>query len=363
MPKKRRKKEIRSYLLKKGAVVGSAFGQKEGFDEYVSLAQAGLKTGFAPETLAALIDENRLRAVDLDQERLIKICWIEEFAKKSNDCRDQSEQLKKRIEAYSRASQAFQGCMRAWAKRSDRPVPISQRMTTLVSEPAALSYVFFFSLLLSGFFLGNGGQKLVSEYDRGMAKIGRAEFSDKLTLPASSLDATQLAASVSVAEAAGFMANSMWQGAIFSNNNALTRASDMFYSATKELRDFFRYLIYGRTEVYVIVESPEVEGVVFEKSFDALEEEISDYTASRFSDFREEFGLTDEQQNPTVKRGTVIVPKSGKNQKLLTDLEKSFSDDVEIEPTDDNSGVIVPVFREKKGDEYIYIFVPVKKDE
>lgn len=361
MPTKRKNKATPKHLIKKGAVIGFGFGINDDFSQYLDLKQASLETGYAPEDLAALICENKLRAVKLGENWLTKKCWIQDYAKRSSDWQEQSEQLRRRIETYRRSSLAFSGCQRAWEKNSRR-LPIARRMAVVTSESAALSYVFLASLLISSLLLGNA-QQLAKEYDRGLLKIGRGDSLVYLKSQAGSLDTSQLAASVSVAEAAGAMANSMWRGAIFGTNNVLTEASDTFYSATKDLRDFFRYLIYGRTEVYVVSESPQVEDVVFEKSVDALEEEISDYTSSRFSDFRKEFGFTEKDGNPSVKRGAVIIPRSGKTEKMMTDLERSFSDEVEVNPTGENTGIIVPIFRESKGEEYIYIFVPVKDNE
>ncbi|HOX30269.1 MAG TPA: hypothetical protein P5080_04255 [Candidatus Paceibacterota bacterium] len=361
MPTKKKKKATPKHLIKKGAVIGFGFGLNDDFNQYLDLKQAGLETGYAPEDLAALIYENKLRAVKLGQDWLTKKCWIQDYAKRSSDWQEQSEQLRRRIEAYRRSSLAFSGCQRAWEK-SSRRAPISRRMAILMSESSMVSYALLAGLLMSGLLLANS-QQSAQEYGRGLLKIGRQDSLPYLKSQTRSLDTSQLAASVSVAEAAGAMANSMWRGAIFSTNNVLTEASDAFYLATKDLRDFFRYLIYGRTEVYVVTESPEVEDVVFEKSVDALEEEISDYTSSRFSDFRKEFGFTDKDGKPSVKRGTVIIPRSGKTEKMMTDLERSFSDEVEMNPTGENTGIIVPIFRENKGEEYIYIFVPVKDNE
>lgn len=67
--------------------------------------------------------------------------------------------------------------------------------------------------------------------------------------------------------------------------------------------------------------------------------------------------LVTENEN----KGMVVVPSTEKDELLKEKIKMSFSDEVKVEPTDDSSGIIIPIFREKEGDKYFYIMVPVKK--
>ncbi len=58
-----------------------------------------------------------------------------------------------------------------------------------------------------------------------------------------------------------------------------------------------------------------------------------------------------------------MVPATDENEKMLAKIKSSFSDEVKVIPTDESSGIIVPIFREKEGEEYLYLMVPVTKEE
>ncbi len=72
----------------------------------------------------------------------------------------------------------------------------------------------------------------------------------------------------------------------------------------------------------------------------------------------------------TVLNGVVVAPSSTsslEDESIKNDLRNPFSDEVTIKPdSSGTSGVIVPVFKESKGDDFLYVMVPVKdskKDE
>jgi hypothetical protein len=62
----------------------------------------------------------------------------------------------------------------------------------------------------------------------------------------------------------------------------------------------------------------------------------------------------------TEDRGMVVVPSTADDEALKEKIKTSFSDEVKVEPTDESSGIITPIFREKEGEKYLYIMVPVK---
>lgn len=83
--------------------------------------------------------------------------------------------------------------------------------------------------------------------------------------------------------------------------------------------------------------------------------------------FEKKNNLTQENFDQTqflkeVKNGLVVVPADEKQRKeLKKKIEDSFSDQVQINPIDETSGVIIPIFKERKGSEYMYVLVPTDK--
>jgi hypothetical protein len=72
----------------------------------------------------------------------------------------------------------------------------------------------------------------------------------------------------------------------------------------------------------------------------------------------------------TVLNGVVVAPSAStsiENESMKNDLRNPFSDEVNVLPdSSGTAGVIVPVFKESKGDDFLYVMVPVKetkKDE
>jgi hypothetical protein len=72
----------------------------------------------------------------------------------------------------------------------------------------------------------------------------------------------------------------------------------------------------------------------------------------------------------TVLNGVVVAPSAStslENESMKSELRNPFSDEVNVLPdSSGTAGVIVPVFKESKGDDFLYVMVPVKetkKDE
>lgn len=61
------------------------------------------------------------------------------------------------------------------------------------------------------------------------------------------------------------------------------------------------------------------------------------------------------------KKGIVVIPteKVSDQEKTIADIKNTFSDEISIEQKDDSSGVITPVFKDTKGDDYLYVLVPI----
>jgi hypothetical protein len=56
----------------------------------------------------------------------------------------------------------------------------------------------------------------------------------------------------------------------------------------------------------------------------------------------------------------VVIPSTEKDEEVVKKIKESFSDEIKVEPKDETSGIIIPVFREREGEKYLYILVPVK---
>ncbi|MCH8987079.1 hypothetical protein IIA94_02840, partial [Patescibacteria group bacterium] len=62
------------------------------------------------------------------------------------------------------------------------------------------------------------------------------------------------------------------------------------------------------------------------------------------------------------KKGLVVVPSRHNDELVKEQIRASFSDEVSIFPHDDESGIITPIFRERIGNDYLYLLVPVNDE-
>jgi len=73
--------------------------------------------------------------------------------------------------------------------------------------------------------------------------------------------------------------------------------------------------------------------------------------------------LSEEELNPKpVKEGMAVIPYAGTTteEEAKKKIQKAFSDEVKVEPKDESSGLIIPIFKkEKEGDKYLYVLVPI----
>lgn len=93
----------------------------------------------------------------------------------------------------------------------------------------------------------------------------------------------------------------------------------------------------------------------FKKGAKSLAESISIKINYLISFFKK------EEREKKAERGMVVVSTQGKDIELLKEkIKKSFSDEVKVKPIDNDSGIIIPVFKAGEGEEYLYILVPTK---
>ncbi len=157
-----------------------------------------------------------------------------------------------------------------------------------------------------------------------------------------------------------------------------TRSKNLFASleqAVQKTKDFFsgvwrrnfagifNFLFRGKTEIVKISETelPAIDKTVLQNSADVLEGNLLGDAWQRMDEFRAEFGLSIKNDAETAGRGMVVVPLSGDGDEELikAKIQESFSDEITIDPTDENSGIITPRFKDRDGGGYMYMMVPV----
>ena len=81
--------------------------------------------------------------------------------------------------------------------------------------------------------------------------------------------------------------------------------------------------------------------------------------------FRPETKPMAQEVPQAESRGLVVVPSSANeadDEKIKEQIRQSFSDEVSVTPYDEESGIITPVFRERRDEDYLYILVPLRDE-
>lgn len=86
-----------------------------------------------------------------------------------------------------------------------------------------------------------------------------------------------------------------------------------------------------------------------------LQENIVGDIQKRFGEFKEEFGISKKESE-----GLVVVPSTERDEEVKDEIITAFSDEVVIEPKDETSGIIRPIFRTVAEQAYLYMMVPLK---
>ncbi|KPJ56507.1 hypothetical protein AMJ49_04660 [Parcubacteria bacterium DG_74_2] len=113
--------------------------------------------------------------------------------------------------------------------------------------------------------------------------------------------------------------------------------------------------VFQLTKKEKITEKPkQVEKRKLEESVDELEKNI-------LKDIKQEFKKHRQELDISQKQGMIVIPSTEKDEGIKKKIQDSFSDEVNVEPKDEASGIITPVFKERQGDEYLYLMVPIKE--
>ena len=69
-------------------------------------------------------------------------------------------------------------------------------------------------------------------------------------------------------------------------------------------------------------------------------------------------------EEPKIREGLVVIP-GAKDEDRVKTIKDSFSDEIIVKPDDEvgDSGIIQPIFKKIKGEEYIYVMVPAKEQQ
>jgi hypothetical protein len=120
------------------------------------------------------------------------------------------------------------------------------------------------------------------------------------------------------------------------------------------------YLFHGKTEVVAVSGMPAPD---LKKSVDKLQQDIASDTRTRFDDFKKEINV--DGAIPLIgppAQGVIVLPLAGDIDAQKEKIKESFSDEVTVRAHDASSGVIIPEFRDKKNDQYLYMMVPVNNN-
>lgn len=82
--------------------------------------------------------------------------------------------------------------------------------------------------------------------------------------------------------------------------------------------------------------------------------------AKSLAGFGKKKEITEKPLATKTKEGVVIVSSVSEREEIKNKIKKVFSDKVKIEPKDEISGMIIPVFKTKQQQKYLYILVPVR---
>jgi len=124
---------------------------------------------------------------------------------------------------------------------------------------------------------------------------------------------------------------------------AVISAGDSFGSISENLKEFSQWVIKSYLTANDFVEKKIVQGY---KALTQL--------------FKAPEKISEEKLLPKpAEEGLVVIPSTEKDEEVVKKIKESFSDEVKVEPVDKTSGIIIPIFREREGEKYLYILVPI----
>lgn len=137
---------------------------------------------------------------------------------------------------------------------------------------------------------------------------------------------------------ASFFSPSIFEKRQFSYENTTMSAGSIWQSSFEVFSDYARWL---------------------KKNINEQIARAKTYFAEIIDQGKKSLAEKSSEKSP-VREGVVVVQSTSNDEALKEKIRDSFSDEVKVELKDDGSGIITPIFKEREGDQYLYIMVPVK---
>ena len=315
--------------------------EKKEIENFISLSQASNYSGYSPEYLNLRIRQGKLKAVKFGRNWMTKKEWIDDYVFFE---KDREAKFQKQQEKYLKQRKTILRKIITVRKRLSLPENYFKKcfFEKQFIKKREKSLVFQFSLLLLIFSIvfGFGFYILYTAYSE---KVFLEEAVKQAQTTFSYLKDKQKWAAFIVQNGIESL-NQEGRKQITSLNNIIPEVLKEYNKWAKEKIS----LAWNKTK----------QG--FKNFLLALNKELKFWKKEKIAEKE-----TEEQVIPEIgtKQGTIVFPTKDFDSVSKEKIEKSFSDEVEIKPEDKSSGLIIPIFKEKPGPEYMYVLVPIKEKE
>jgi len=321
--------------------------------EYISLQEAAKYCSYSQEYLALRTRQGKLKAVKFGRNWVTKKEWLEEYLQKVEEYNNNL--ITQKVVAPPRNLPI------------EKPVPLVR-----FGFVVALAFI----LLATGIVFGKESFKNVyrdiEPYTYIVGGAGDIIVENVVEVLADTIsDIPQSFATISLATVSigdTFKEYGQWIGKIFgeiprSLTQSYINANDFLEKEiTGDIDDLVRGIsvIRGRASIsWQEIVNGTIKGYV--RTNDFVEEKISQgYRAvTQFRRAPEKIVEEELAPKPAGER-LVIIPSTGEDEELEKKIKEAFSDEVIVEPKNETFGIIKPVFKEDKEQEYFYILLPIK---
>ncbi|MCD6500610.1 hypothetical protein J7K42_01165 [bacterium] len=354
--------------------------------EYVSLREAAKFCPYSQDYLKLRARQGKLKATKIGRNWATKKEWVDEYLKQVNN-------YKKRM--ADRKVKKAQEVKKVEKKKTllTEPIPTPTftsttsfhlgRRTRVIAVVCALIFIFSSIGLLFGYpyygpilksvgnFVKNGTQNFVITIGEFSSNIGEsigqnaADISDNFSenFYNNLARSHQFVRDSSEAFLAGFRVFSDMK-----NKFAFYIHQDV-QSLKKISKKVSENIYRGVVKLQKIMASMKMFWKRIEAFADNLKYIIIEKTPQKIVETfkpkkRKEFPAKIPQQKllpKSKKKGLITIPSTGRDEETIQKIKTSFSDEVRVIPKDENYGIIIPIFREKEGQKYIYLMVPLKE--
>ena len=331
------------------------------FGNYISLRQASKLCEYSQDYLNLLVRKRKLRALKIGRNWVTTSEWLESYLQSVKDGRN------KRIKPAPITDQSLLDRYLPAPEISSAVASISDdvvgdKIGCPVPQKKSYPVAIFVSCWAVAFICASFAFSFFPGHDFFANRVG--PLSQRIFVDAGLAAVKIPAMAASSLSGAGVRLRVLDMAKASATGDGLSAAIGKTNSYIKnKLFAFGDYLFHGKTEIIAVTE-PAVDGVVLQKSIDDLETNMASGGKNRFDDFRKEFDAADSVPAalPSSQQGVVVVPLAGDAAQTREKIKENFSDQVAVKPVDNTSGIIVPQFKNKQGDDYLYMMVPVKNN-